>query len=77
LTVFLQQVGCLVLHEQAETREPPPFFRQVIQKIPLRHQRDKFAMYRQVRQIADLCGDAAEANTDVTVFLMRPLQKTF
>ena len=77
LTVFLQQVGCLVLHEQAETWEPPSFFRQVIQKIPLRHQRDKFAVYRQVRQIADLRGDAAEATPNAAVFLMRPLQKSF
>src|SRR5690242_9536387 len=46
-----------------------------IQEIPLRHERDELAPRREVREVADRYGYAADGSGQLRELLMRPLQK--
>jgi hypothetical protein len=48
---------------------------QEIEEIPLRHERNEFAVRRQVGEIAQFQGCAAHDQTDCPGFLMRPGEK--
>src|SRR6185503_8054598 len=68
---LFDEIGRLRLHPQIEPRILLAMVGEEIQEVPLRHQRDKFAMYRQRVEITD--GDAvgADLHADVVNLRMR------
>jgi hypothetical protein len=71
----LDQAGCLRLHHQAESRQPAPVLREEIEKFPLRHESDEFALHRQVGEIGHHDRAAADLALDARELLVRPLQE--
>src|ERR1700731_1203361 len=51
------------------------FFREKIQKIPLRHQRDKFAVCRHVREVANDDVGTFDASPEFTHLIVRQRKK--
>src|SRR2546423_6714345 len=75
-TAILFQEAChFGLHAQFELRVQLPFFRKEIQEIPLRHQREKFAMSWKMRKIGDGYYEILDLTADLGQLLMRPAQE--
>jgi len=69
------QIDHLVLHMEAKRREAFGFSGEKVQKIPLRHESDKFAVRRQTREIRHRSEVTIEDSAQLGHFLMRQLQK--
>ena len=70
-TVFLDEIGRLSLHSHMESFVAFAAFGEEIQKIPLRHQRDIFAVRRQMSEIEHLQARVTDLNGEPLEFLMR------
>src|SRR4029077_3786934 len=73
--IFLDQFRDLGLHAQMKLRVSLCLFRDEVQEIPLRHQRDEFAVRRQVRKVGDDHADVLDLAAELGQFLMRPAQE--
>src|SRR5580704_14932212 len=69
------QANALVPHPKLETIEALSAPGQEVQKIPLRHQRDKFAMGGQQPKIGDVKVEIADARADRCYLLVRKLEQ--
>ncbi len=72
---FFDQAGHLGFHSQMKARIRLGMPGDKIQKIPLRHQRQKFAMRRQVSEIRHRYFEVVKLGADSFVHLMRLAQK--
>jgi hypothetical protein len=73
--IFKKQIDDLMLHLQSKTWELAGLSREEVQKIPLRHEGDKFAARRQTREIGDRNLVTIENTAYFAQFLVRQLQK--
>ena len=73
--VLLDQVGRLGLHAQVERRVALALLGQEVQEIPLRHQRDEFAVRRQMAEIHHLKVFGADLGGQRFDLLMRQFQE--
>ncbi len=69
-SIFLQKIGGLGLHLQVKTRISFCLLDDEIQKIPLRHQSNKFAVGGQMGEIRDGDGLAADLAGQMSNFLV-------
>ena len=74
---IVEQVGDLGPHQQTEIGIGLCVTGKKIEKIPLRHQRDKFAACQQAAEIRDSDPDSANESGEFGQFLMRSLQEFF
>jgi hypothetical protein len=75
--IFKKQVGHLDFRSQTKRRAAPRMFGNEIQKIPLRHEGDEFAVRRQMRKIRDSRFFGAEVHVNLPHLLMRLAQELF
>src|SRR5439155_13650593 len=73
--ILRQQIDDFCFHVQLESRELFGVTGEKIKKIPLRHERDKFAMRWKLREIGDRHGLTVNYGAQFSQFLMRLLQK--
>src|SRR5262245_21556148 len=74
---FFDKAACLSFHHETKSRAPGRILGKEVKKIPLRHQRDKAAMGRQVLKVCDGQLQLAELSIELTNLLMRQLEKFF
>src|SRR5712692_8123443 len=74
-SVCLQQVDHFRLCLHFESRIARAMFVDEIQKVPLRHEGDEFAVRRQMRKVRERDEVLANLSAQLTHFLMRPLEK--
>src|SRR5258707_1039416 len=75
--VLLQQIDHLGSLLYFESRIARAVFVDEIQKVPLRHEREKTAVRRQMRKVSDRDKVLANLAAQLTHFLMRALEKIF
>ena len=75
--VLGQQVGDFGFHAQMKSGIELGFFRDEVQKFPLRHQADKFTVRGQMRKIPDGDCEVVHLSADLRKLLMRAAQKVF
>src|SRR5438132_14226883 len=73
--IFKKQIDDFMLQVQSKGWEPHCVAREKVQKIPLRHERDKFAARRQPREIGDRDTVAVDYAAQFADLLMRELEK--
>ena len=71
MVIFKHQVDDFILHVQGKGRESFCAAGQKVQKIPLRHESDKFAVRRQTREIRHRSEVTIEDSAQLGHFLMR------
>src|ERR1700733_7411956 len=74
-SVFHDQVSRFRLHLDLKSRIAFALFDDEVQKVPLRHQRQKLAVSWKVSKIGDLHRLFADLSSQGTHLLMRPLQE--
>src|ERR1039457_6406790 len=72
-----KEVHDIVLHSQLEVGEPPGFSGKKIEEIPLRHERNKFAMGRQAAEVGCLKCEVAKHTANRGQLLMGHFQEVF
>src|SRR4030095_201321 len=70
-----QKIDNFVLHPQLEGWEHFCLFREKIQKVPLRHEGNEFAVRRQTREIGHRNGMTVKDPADLAQLLMREFKK--
>src|ERR1700730_15226481 len=74
--IFVEQkIDHFVLHAKRKRREACRLVSEKIQKIPLRHERDEFAMGWQVREIGDRDRMTIENSANFPQLLVRQLEE--
>ena len=73
--VLFDQIGRLGLHAQVECRVALAVLGQEVEEVPLRHQRNEFAVRRQMAKIDQLNVFGADLRRQRFDFLMRQLQE--
>src|SRR4029077_6329209 len=73
--IFFQQVGDLSLHLQVKSWIRSSLFSEKVQKVPLRHQPQEFAMRGQVGEVRERDGRAADLAGKLAHFLMRTFEE--
>src|SRR6516225_7169143 len=77
LPIVENQVGRLRAHPQVESPKAPAVFGQEIEEIPLRHERDEFAMHRQVLEMSHDEVVVPDLHRQLAHLRMRKLEELF
>src|SRR4051812_11564396 len=74
-TVLFYKINHLSLHHEAESGIAPRVLDNEVQEIPLRHERQEFAMCRQVTEVGNSHHFLADLSPQFQNFLVGPLQE--
>src|SRR3954465_4762243 len=73
--VLIYKINHLSLHDEAESWIAPRVLDNEVQEVPLRHERQEFAMCRQVTEVGNSHHFLAHLSRQFQYFLMGPLQE--
>src|SRR5215813_5439434 len=77
MTALLYDIGRFRLHEKPKSFVSARLLRDKVEEIPLRHERQKFAVRRQMREVGDHQHFARYLSAQFCHLLMWPLKKLF